>query len=137
MVAMDSASSVPPHIHPPIAQVPIATGDTLIDVPGISVRSTFILRASSATAMILFLLRVCMFARCEWWTNPISIGDHRGHGAESGLLGGDKRQRGPVEFAVTTRDPRDQPVPDHGHGWHRTARVLGLCKCKAHIPEHQ
>jgi hypothetical protein len=43
MVAIDSASSVPPHIHPPMAQVPIATGDSLIDVPGILLRSMFIL----------------------------------------------------------------------------------------------
>ena len=36
IVAIDSASSVPPHIQPPIAQVPMATRDTLRDVPGMS-----------------------------------------------------------------------------------------------------
>ena len=44
---MDSASSVPPHIQPPIAQVPIATGDTLSDVPGMSVSFMFISRVSA------------------------------------------------------------------------------------------
>jgi hypothetical protein len=31
MVATDWASSVPPHIHPPMAQVPIATRETSSD----------------------------------------------------------------------------------------------------------
>jgi hypothetical protein len=35
------------HIHPPIAQVPIATGDTFSAVPGISVNSMFNLSASA------------------------------------------------------------------------------------------
>ena len=38
-----SASSVPPHIHPPMAQVPMATRDILSDVPKISASSMFIL----------------------------------------------------------------------------------------------
>ncbi len=33
IVPTDSASSVPPHIQPPIAQVPRATRDTSSDVP--------------------------------------------------------------------------------------------------------
>src|ERR1700686_1704423 len=36
MVRIASASSVPPHIHPPIAHVPSAMGDTLSDVPGVT-----------------------------------------------------------------------------------------------------
>jgi len=47
MVATDSASSVPPHIQPPMAQVPIATGDTLSEVPGISLNSKLGLRVSA------------------------------------------------------------------------------------------
>src|ERR1700704_6682102 len=70
MVETDSASSVPPHIHPPMAQVPIATGDTLSDVPGMSASSMFILKASAGRAMILLLLRVLVarwssVARCR------------------------------------------------------------------------
>jgi hypothetical protein len=55
MVATDSASSVPPHIHPPIAHVPIATGDTLSEVPGIAVNSEFILKFLVTSSMIPFL----------------------------------------------------------------------------------
>ena len=50
-----SASSVPPHIHPPIAQVPIATGDTLSDVPGISVSAMFTVGAFAWSSMIASL----------------------------------------------------------------------------------
>src|SRR6516165_5974059 len=39
IVAMDSASSVPPHIQPPMAQVPRATRDTSSDVPTMAARS--------------------------------------------------------------------------------------------------
>jgi hypothetical protein len=42
MVEIDSASSVPPHIHPPIAHVPSATADTLREVPGILASSIVI-----------------------------------------------------------------------------------------------
>jgi hypothetical protein len=55
MAAMDSASSVPPHIQPPIAQVPMATGDTLSDVPAIGLGSIFALRTSAWSTMIVFL----------------------------------------------------------------------------------
>jgi hypothetical protein len=39
IVAIDSASSVPPHIQPPIAQVPSATRDISSDVPAMAARS--------------------------------------------------------------------------------------------------
>ena len=39
MVAIDSASSVPPHIQPPIAQVPSVMRETLSPVPGMSANS--------------------------------------------------------------------------------------------------
>src|ERR1700722_16358427 len=39
IVATDWRSSVPPHIHPPMAQVPSATRDTLRDVAGMSTNS--------------------------------------------------------------------------------------------------
>src|SRR3977135_2045486 len=98
MVAMDSASSVPPHIPPPMAQVPMATGDTLSDVLGISVRSVFILRAFALRIMILFF--PCMRAPwgCGWRTSPSSIGCDRVHGVESCFLLGDEPKGGPVEF---------------------------------------
>src|SRR5260221_10717148 len=35
MVSMDSRSSLPPHIQPPMAQVPIAMRETSMDTPGI------------------------------------------------------------------------------------------------------
>jgi hypothetical protein len=53
IVEIDSASSVPPHIQPPMAQVPIATRDTLSDVPGISARSMLISRVSDRRAMVI------------------------------------------------------------------------------------
>jgi hypothetical protein len=39
IVAIDCCSSVPPHIHPPIAQVPRATRDDVMPVPAISICS--------------------------------------------------------------------------------------------------
>jgi hypothetical protein len=36
IVLIDSASSVPPHIHPPIAQVPRPTRDTVSEVPAMA-----------------------------------------------------------------------------------------------------
>jgi hypothetical protein len=39
IVAIDCCSSVPPHIHPPIAHVPKAMRDDLIPVPAISICS--------------------------------------------------------------------------------------------------
>ena len=39
MVLIDASSSVPPHIQPPIAQVPSAMRDTLNEVPGIATNS--------------------------------------------------------------------------------------------------
>src|SRR5262249_58228856 len=55
IVAADSASSLPPHIHPPMAQVPSATRETLSDVPGISTRCMLISRVSDWRAMVLVL----------------------------------------------------------------------------------
>jgi hypothetical protein len=46
MVRIAFASSVPPHIHPPIAHVPSAMGGTLSDVPGMSTSSMLILGVS-------------------------------------------------------------------------------------------
>jgi hypothetical protein len=46
IVAIDSASSVPPHIQPPMAQVPMATRDSSSDVPGMPVSSISVLRTS-------------------------------------------------------------------------------------------
>ena len=41
MVAIDSRSSVPPHIQPPIAQVPSPTRETFSDVSGICTTSAW------------------------------------------------------------------------------------------------
>src|SRR3954463_12236215 len=97
MVAMDSASSVPPHIHPPIAQVPIATGETLSDVPGMFVNSILVSRASAWSVMMLFLLRMRAFGERERRTSPNSAGIQRGYGTDPRLLLGDERERSPVE----------------------------------------
>src|ERR1700752_4173525 len=115
IVAMDSASSVPPHIQPPIAHVPIATGDTLIDVPGMLVNSILVLRASACSVMILFLSSKSARPEGEQRTSPYSVGGHGGDGVEPRLLLGDQRERCPVENAVPARDSRDQPVPHHAH----------------------
>src|SRR6266436_8690193 len=56
IVAMDSASSVPPHIQPPMAQVPKATRDTSSDVPTMAARSISISPVSVSRAMVLLLL---------------------------------------------------------------------------------
>src|SRR5437879_11746407 len=55
IVAMDCVSSVPPHIQPPMAQVPRATRDTSSDVPGTAERSMSISEISARRAMILLL----------------------------------------------------------------------------------
>jgi hypothetical protein len=49
IVAIDSASSVPPHIQPPMAQVPIATRETSSVVPGM--RAYSIMASSSKNAI--------------------------------------------------------------------------------------
>src|SRR5713101_6913033 len=85
--------------------------------------------------MIVFLLWVLKAS--GWQTRPPSFGSDRGHGVDSRFLRGDKAEGGPVELAVTARDPRDQPVPDHAHRRHRDARSLGLGKRQAHILEHE
>src|SRR5215467_9399069 len=56
IVAMDSASSVPPHIQPPMAQVPRATRDTSSDLPTMAARSISISPVSVSRAMALLLL---------------------------------------------------------------------------------
>src|SRR2546426_10962344 len=56
IVAMDSDSSVPPHIQPPMAQVPRATRDTSSDVPIMAARSISISPVSVSRAMTLLLL---------------------------------------------------------------------------------
>src|ERR1700752_4592620 len=109
MVATDSASSVPPHIHPPIAQVPIATDETLSEVPGISVSASFILT---------------------------SISRDRRRGVESGFLLGDASKRSPVEITVTAGDTSDQPVPKHADGWHRSPCFLCFSQSQTHVLEH-
>src|SRR3954468_10666896 len=58
VVAMDCASSVPPHIQPPIAQVPSVTRDTWSDVPGMPACSTSFSRVVGLPAIGFFLLRV-------------------------------------------------------------------------------
>src|ERR1700692_2803323 len=52
MVATDLASSVPPHIQPPIAHVPSATRDTLSEVPTTSVASI----SMSSTSVVIVTL---------------------------------------------------------------------------------
>src|SRR3954451_9946816 len=56
IVAIDSVSSVPPHIQPPIAQVPIATRDTLSDVPGMLACSIAMSAVSAGWVIIHCLL---------------------------------------------------------------------------------
>src|SRR5215471_7684524 len=71
IVAMDSASSVPPHIQPPMAQVPRATRDTSSDVPTMAARSISISPVSVSPAMALLLLLRGLFA-----SEP-SVAQHR------------------------------------------------------------
>src|SRR5260370_4239107 len=60
-----------------------------------------------------------------------------GHRGEPSFLCGDKPKGGPIEFAVTTRDTRDQPVADHAHGRHWSARPLGLGKSQTYILQYE
>src|SRR5882757_2898084 len=55
IVAIDSASSDPPHIQPPMAQVPTATRDTSSEVPGIVATSIAVLRLSTWWVIDLLL----------------------------------------------------------------------------------
>src|ERR1700686_3017585 len=73
----------------------------------------------------------------DWRLSPISIVSRGGHGVDSRFLCGDQPKRRPVEFAVTARDPRDQPVADHAHRWHRDTRPLRFGKRQAHILQHE
>src|SRR3981189_2719298 len=52
MGEIHSLSRVPPHLHPPMAQVRIATGDTLRAVPGISVSCMLMSIVSAWGAMM-------------------------------------------------------------------------------------
>src|SRR3977135_4459655 len=88
IVETDSVSSVPPHIHPPMAQVPIATRDILIPVPGMSANSFRIRRVSSCWIMVLLPVHV-LGAGCE---------------NQARFLSGDQAEGGPIEIGIAARD---------------------------------
>src|SRR5882757_8899135 len=73
----------------------------------------------------------------RWKTNRVLFGGDCRYENESGFFRSDKPEGGPVEFAVTTRDTRDQPITDHTDRWHRGARLFRLGKCEAHILEYE
>src|ERR1700704_6108324 len=75
MVEMDSASSVPPHIHPPMAQVPRVTGDTLSEVPGISRSSIFISAVLAWRAMVFTPCFKRGRASLAWCRQGLEVGD--------------------------------------------------------------
>src|SRR5258705_10538709 len=95
MVETDSLSSVPPHIHPPMAQVPRATREIWIAVPGIPANSVSGSRGLAGCDMVLLLVHV-LEAGCE---------------IQARFLSGDQSEGGPVEVRIPARDPRDQTVP--------------------------
>src|SRR3954470_15942344 len=98
MVRIAAASSVPPHIHPPIAHVPSPMGDALSDVPEMSIGFGFVSSVSVWRAMI-FLLRAIAGVR---WNRGRPVGkfsidgDERAD-VEAGFLGSDQSKRCPVE----------------------------------------
>src|SRR5579863_10076991 len=65
MVAMDWASSVPPHIHPPMAHVPMATRDTVSDVPAMAACSIGASRWVSRVSAWRFMIRLRFLKRTE------------------------------------------------------------------------
>jgi hypothetical protein len=59
-VETDSASSVPPYIKPPMAQVPTATRETFSDAPGMSASSMLFSSVSALRTIISFLVSSCV-----------------------------------------------------------------------------
>src|ERR1700749_4837303 len=88
--------------------------------------------------MVLFLIFSARALRrpSDEQVQPLSVGDRR-YGVESGILCGNPSKRGPVKLAVTTRDSRDQPVPNDAYRWHWDARVLSLRQREPHVLEHE
>src|SRR3984957_18265302 len=85
---------------------------------------------------------ICSFSHIcvsdpDWLMAPTSIGDERRYGVDARLLRGDQPEGGPIEFAVTARDSRDEPVADYVNRRHRGARFLCFRKRQAHILEHE
>src|ERR1700691_6363333 len=86
--------------------------------------------------MILFLLSNVRLKR-ERRRRSASTGGDGGHGVEPRFLGSDKPEGGPIELAVTARDSRDKPVPDHVDRGQRGAYFFCFSKRQAHILKHE
>jgi hypothetical protein len=74
---MASFSSLPPHIQPPIAQVPSAMRDTESEVFGILTNSI-----ATSGVSICFMLDPCYgkFVRLGWLPNLVMKHEHAGSG---------------------------------------------------------
>src|SRR5882757_5515186 len=127
MVEMDSVSSVPPHIHPPMAQVPSATGDTLSAVPGMVASSAAIPGVSTWLAMV--------FTPCS--ERDVARSSSRKPWLDARFLGSDQAEGRPVEIGIAAGDSGDETISHDAHGGHRGSCVLGFGKRQSDVLERQ
>src|SRR5271165_926613 len=129
MTPIASASSVPPHIHPPIAHVPSAMRETLNGAARYSIPALF--------GLISEIMVSCPSLARRSRDMSTSIDVARKTDLQSGFLSRDQPKRAPVEIGMAASDSRDEPVSHHVDRRHWGAGVFRLGERQAHILQHE